>query len=74
VHDTAFSGSIEGMLTIATQRDALTTLAFDDQTIVGFKMGHGTSRVEFNSCMGCVHPDFQGRGIAMRMTTIQREP
>lgn len=46
-------------------------LAYDAQTLVGYKIGYEQSTSIFYSWLGGVHPDYRGRGIARQLMNRQ---
>ncbi|MFS0785202.1 GNAT family N-acetyltransferase [Shouchella sp. 1P09AA] len=46
-------------------------LAYDAQTLVGYKIGYERSTSIFYSWLGGVHADYRGRGIALQLMNRQ---
>ncbi|GAA4447965.1 hypothetical protein GCM10023189_05090 [Nibrella saemangeumensis] len=51
----------------------LTLLAMDSGVVVGYKMGYERKPAQFYSWLGCVSPDYRGRGIAAELMTRQHD-
>lgn len=49
---------------VTSEKTLLTLLAYDNNVLVGMKIGFERSSDTFYSWVGCVHPDYRARGIA----------
>ncbi|GAB3316344.1 hypothetical protein GCM10027299_06440 [Larkinella ripae] len=54
-------------------RNLLTILALDQQTVVGYKMGYQRKPGHFYSWLGCVNPDYRRQGIAGELMRQQHD-
>jgi predicted GNAT superfamily acetyltransferase len=75
LHFQVFSGQPREEL-IQEMKEAprlLTIIAYQNQQMVGYKMGYRRKEGHFYSWLGCVSDEFRGQGIASKLMQLQHE-
>lgn len=75
LHFQIFSGQPREEL-IQEMREApelLTIIAYQNQQMIGYKMGYRRKEGHFYSWLGCVSDEFRGQGIAAELMKLQHE-
>jgi predicted GNAT superfamily acetyltransferase len=58
---------------LSWQRDPLVLLAWQDEKLVGYKIGYLRKERHYYSWIGGVHPDYRGKGIARALMQLQHD-
>ena len=75
LHFQVFSGQPRAELTqeISEASSLLTIAAFENNVMIGYKMGYRRKEDHFYSWLGCVLPSHRGRGIASQLMALQHD-
>ena len=71
VHQHVFEGGLLKEQKLIGKSHLLAVVSLEDEVITGFKLGYEQEEGVFYSWLGGVHPDFQQRGIAVRLMDVQ---
>ncbi|WP_342537774.1 GNAT family N-acetyltransferase [Sporosarcina sp. FSL K6-1540] len=71
LHESIFKDSKTLVEKIKLKRKILINVAFDQSTVVGYKIGYELDPHKYYSWYGAVHEDYRGKGIATRLLEQQ---
>jgi predicted GNAT superfamily acetyltransferase len=73
IHEKIFGSSQELFYEMKTKPNLLVLLAYDEDRIVGYKIGYERKAKSFYSWIGGVDPNYRNRGIATELMKRQHE-
>jgi predicted GNAT superfamily acetyltransferase len=75
VHEQVFDGQTRHELIqeIKEAPQLLTVIAYQNQQIIGYKMGYRRKEGHFYSWLGCVLEAYRGQGIAAKLMELQHD-
>jgi len=71
LHNQIFANADELLEKVALRPNVLFIVAFDNDKIVGYKIGYSLSKDRYYSWYGGVHEEYRGRGIASMLMELQ---